>query len=112
MINFYSPDLNYSVNDSPRSSTDSVVPTHTSKAPLPNHTPAATPSKKTRILRLLSRASSFALIFCAIGHFGFALGASPYSGQPVPFKSSMWLYFLCAVHKTQLMQPTFSSLLA
>ncbi|KAI8089078.1 uncharacterized protein BX664DRAFT_279798 [Halteromyces radiatus] len=44
--------------------------------------------------RLLSR---FILFIAAIGHLGFAAGASPKSGQPVPFDSAACFYYLFAV---------------
>ncbi|KAI9494129.1 hypothetical protein BDB00DRAFT_819710 [Zychaea mexicana] len=44
--------------------------------------------------RLLLRALQ---LIAAIGHLGFAAGASPYSGNEVPFDSSACFYFLYAV---------------
>ncbi|KAI9275670.1 hypothetical protein BDA99DRAFT_496163 [Phascolomyces articulosus] len=44
--------------------------------------------------RLLLR---FLQLIAAIGHLGFAAGASPYSGQDVPFDSAACFYFLFAV---------------
>ncbi|KAI8332351.1 hypothetical protein BC941DRAFT_474132 [Chlamydoabsidia padenii] len=45
-------------------------------------------------LRLLLR---FVLFVAAVGHLGFAAGASPKSGQPVPFDSPACFYYLYAV---------------
>ncbi|ORY93903.1 hypothetical protein BCR43DRAFT_495533 [Syncephalastrum racemosum] len=45
-------------------------------------------------LRLLLR---FLQFIAAIGHLGFAAGASPFSGEDVPFDSKACFYFLYAV---------------
>ncbi|CEP13739.1 hypothetical protein [Parasitella parasitica] len=63
-------------------------------------------------LRTLSEFSSFALIVWAIGHFSFALGASPYSGQPIPFKSGACFHFLCTVAVMSFIYSCFRAYLA
>ncbi|KAI8968379.1 hypothetical protein BDF20DRAFT_828270 [Mycotypha africana] len=51
-------------------------------------------------IRLLLR---FILLVAAVGHLGFAAGASPFSGMSVPFNSSACFYFLVAVVGTQVL---------
>ncbi|KAG1497470.1 hypothetical protein G6F46_000707 [Rhizopus delemar] len=54
-------------------------------------TPAKTTPSKLRVLfRII-------LFIFSVGHLGFAAGASPYSGKPIPFDSSTCFYFLFAV---------------
>ncbi|KAF1800351.1 hypothetical protein FB192DRAFT_1380282 [Mucor lusitanicus] len=48
------------------------------------------PSKIRLLLRVV-------LFISAVGHLGFAAGASPFSGEGVPFDSSACFYFLFAV---------------
>ncbi|KAI8886718.1 hypothetical protein K501DRAFT_177014 [Backusella circina FSU 941] len=50
-------------------------------------------SRPSRI-RLLMRIILFVF---AVGHLGFAAGASPYSGEGVPFDTAACFYFLFAV---------------
>ncbi|KAI8071581.1 hypothetical protein BC940DRAFT_233987 [Gongronella butleri] len=48
------------------------------------------PSKWRLLLRFIQ-------FIASIGHLGFAAGASPYSGEPVPFDSAACFYYLFAV---------------
>ncbi|KAI8365706.1 hypothetical protein BD560DRAFT_455155 [Blakeslea trispora] len=78
------------VNDQPEAPTSQKVETQMSVNDTAHVAPAGRPSK----IRVLLRAILF---IAAVGHLGFAAGASPYSKQPVPLDNTACFYFLFAV---------------
>ncbi|KAI8078939.1 uncharacterized protein B0P05DRAFT_541764 [Gilbertella persicaria] len=84
--NAYSPAVSHPEPASQKIETQMSINDNASVSPVST----GRPSRIRVLLRII-------LFIAAVGHLGFAAGASPYSGQPVPFDSSACFYFLFAV---------------
>jgi len=69
-----------------------------------NNVPRRSPNKRRVILRLI-------MFLASVGHLGFAAGASPYSGDDVPFYTPACFYYLFAVASLSILYSGYHLLL-
>ncbi|KAI9258291.1 hypothetical protein BY458DRAFT_440979 [Sporodiniella umbellata] len=84
-FNAYSPQPTLTANNNTGVENNTEVESIKNRSNAKNH-----PSKWKALIRVV-------LLVFAVGHLGFAAGASPYSGKGVPFDSKACFYYLFAV---------------